>query len=150
MSSAFISHSSPDDGYVAELESLVRAMGYSEVFNDSRSIKPDEKFWPEIEKGITACDTFMVVITSTSMKSAWVEREVDLARQLNKRVVPIWIEDCELPSAFADRDVIDFRPRKRIKDRKLAPSRITNIRPRSSSAATIGSMPSMRPGRIRS
>ncbi len=88
---AFISHSSPDDGYVAELESLVRVMGYSEVFNDVHSIKPDEQFWPEIVDGVTACDTFIVVITRASIKSAWVKREVDLARQLKKKVVPIWI-----------------------------------------------------------
>lgn len=126
---AFISHSSPDDGYVAELESFVRAMGYAEVFNDSRSIKPDEKFWPEIEKGITACDALIVVITPASLKSAWVQREVDLARSLTKTVVPVWIEDCELPPTFADRDVIDFRPKKRVKDRKIAPSRILRHSP---------------------
>ncbi len=129
MPSAFISHSSPDDGYVAELESLVRAMGYTEVFNDCRSVKPDEQFWQEIVEGITACDTFMVVITTASMKSAWVEREVDLARQLSKTVVPIWIEECKLPATFADRDVIDFRPRNRIHGRKVAPSRILRHSP---------------------
>ena len=64
-----------------------------------------------------------------SVKSAWVEREVEFARQLNKKVMPFWIEDCELPSTFDGRDVIDLRPRRRIKDRKLAPSRITKHSP---------------------
>ncbi len=127
--SAFISHSSPDDGYVAELESLVRAMGYDEVFNDVHAIKPDDQFWPKIEKGITACDTLMVVITTASLKSPWVLKEVELARSLEKRVVPIWIEDCKIPPTFADRDVIDFRPKSRIKDRKIAGSRILRHAP---------------------
>jgi tetratricopeptide (TPR) repeat protein len=126
---AFISHSTPDDGYVAELESLLRAMGYSEVFNDVHAIKPDEKFWPRVEREITDCDTFVVVLTTASRESVWVAREVELARDLKKTVVPIWIEDCDLPATFADRDVIDFRPGKRVTDRKLAPSRILRHAP---------------------
>ena len=59
----------------------------------------------------------------------WVQREVELARQLQKTVVPIWIEDCELPATFADRDVIDFRPSRRIKDRKIGPMRILRHAP---------------------
>ena len=51
---AFVSHSTADDSYVAEMESFLRAAGYDEVFNDVRAIRPDEKFWPEIEKGIAS------------------------------------------------------------------------------------------------
>jgi hypothetical protein len=71
----------------------------------------------------------MVVLTTASMKSAWVKREVELARQLDKTVVPIWIEECELPETFADRDVIDFRPRNRISGRKIGPLRISRHSP---------------------
>jgi hypothetical protein len=53
MRRAFVSHSTVDDGYVAEMESFLRAAGYDEVFNDAHAIHPDEKFWPTIEKGIS-------------------------------------------------------------------------------------------------
>ncbi len=49
MPRAFVSHSSADDRYVAEMESFLRAAGFEEVFNDVSAIKPDEKFWPKIE-----------------------------------------------------------------------------------------------------
>jgi hypothetical protein len=75
---AFVSHSSADDRYVAEMESFLRAAGFDDVFNDVRSIQPDEKFWPEIEKGIANCDSFVVVITAASNSSEWVKREVEL------------------------------------------------------------------------
>ncbi len=124
MPRAFISHSSPDDGYVAEFDSLLCSLGF-EVFNDVHSIKPDRKFWPEIEAGIRDCDVFFVVITPASMNSRWVKDEIAFADSINKEVRPVWIEDCELPPRFADRDVIDFRPKSRVKSRKLAPSKLT-------------------------
>ena len=58
---AFISHSTDDDSYVAEIESLLRALDVDEVFNDVHAIKPDEKFWPAIEKG---CNGLMIPDTS--------------------------------------------------------------------------------------
>src|SRR6516225_6548582 len=129
MPSAFISHSTPDDGYVAELESFIRALGYDKVFNDSRSIQPDARFWPEIESGILAHDVVIVVITCASMYSPWVQEEIAFADQHQKKVLPVWIEDCDLPDRFCDRDVIDFRPKRRVKDRKMAPSRILRHSP---------------------
>jgi tetratricopeptide (TPR) repeat protein len=112
---AFISHSTANDSYVAELESFLRRLGYTSVFNDVHSIQPDERFWPAIEQGIREHDDLIVVITTASATSEWVRREIELARSLNKTIVPIWIEDCVLPATFADRDVIDFRPSNRTK-----------------------------------
>jgi hypothetical protein len=36
MRSAFVSHSTSDDRYVAEMDSLLRAASFDEVFNDKR------------------------------------------------------------------------------------------------------------------
>ena len=114
MRRAFVSHSSADDRYVAEMESFLRnAAGFDEVFNDVSAIQPDEKFWTRIEEGITNCDSFVVVITAASSASDWVKREVEYARSLPRKVIPLWVEDCPRPPTFADRDVIDFRPRTR-------------------------------------
>ncbi|MES2922109.1 MAG: toll/interleukin-1 receptor domain-containing protein [Verrucomicrobiota bacterium] len=113
MRRAFVSHSTHDDSYVAELDSLLRAAGFDDVFNDVSSIKPDEQFWQEIEKGITECDSLFVVITAASNDSDWVKREVECARSLGKKVIPLWVEDCSVPAIFAARDVIDLRRRTR-------------------------------------
>lgn len=89
MRSAFVSHSTCDDRYVAEMESFLRAAGFDDVFNDVSAIRPDEKFWPEIEKGIANCDTLVVVvITSASNASEWVKWEVEYARGLSKKIIP--------------------------------------------------------------
>jgi TIR domain-containing protein len=128
MRRAFVSHSTADDSYVAEMESFLRAAGFHEVFNDVSAIRPDEQFWPVIEKGIADADTLVVVITTASNSSAWVKREVDCARGLSKKIIPVWIEDCPIPPAFADRDVIDFRPRTR-EERRFDISRFVKYAP---------------------
>ena len=126
---AFLSHSSPDDGYVQEMVQYLRALGYVEVFNDSHTIEPDEEFWPRIEQAILACDAFVVVLSHASVKSVWVDREVQFARANGKRVIPIRIDDCKLPASFKGHDVIDLRQGRG--DRvKIAPSRILRHSPK--------------------
>jgi tetratricopeptide (TPR) repeat protein len=125
---AFLSHSSPDDRYVQEMVQFVRALGFDEVFNDSHTIEPDEEFWPRIEKGISECDAFVVILSPASVKSYWVDREVQFARDQKKRVIPLWIEDCKLPPSFDGRDVIDLRQGRGDK-LKIAPSRIMKHSP---------------------
>ncbi|MCX6879728.1 MAG: TIR domain-containing protein [Verrucomicrobia bacterium] len=128
MRSAFVSHSTADDSFVAEMESFLRAAGFEDVFNAVHAIMPDEQFWPRIEQGITDCDTFVVVITAAATNSEWVKREVALARRLGKRIIPVWREDCPLPPDFTDRDVIDFRTRAR-KERRIDIDRILKYAP---------------------
>ncbi len=124
MSSAFISHSSPDDRYVAEFVQLVRSLGFDEVFNDSHTIEPDALFWTRIEQGIREADAFVVVLSHASVKSYWVDREVQFARELGKRVIPVRIDDCKPPAGFDGRDVIDLRQGRGDKV-KLSPSKLS-------------------------
>jgi hypothetical protein len=128
MPSEFMSHSSPDDGYVAHMERFVRGLGYDDVFNDGHTMVPDEPFWERIEKGIGDCDAFVVILSQASVKSIWVDREVQFARGLGKKVIPIRIDDCTLPTTFEGRDVIDLRPG-RGDALKIAPSRILRHAP---------------------
>jgi tetratricopeptide (TPR) repeat protein len=128
MRRAFVSHSTADDSYVAEMESLLRAAGFDEVFNDDSAIRPDEQFWPAIEKGIEDCDTLVVVISSASMTSEWVKREVEYARGLSKNIIPLRIDDCSIPPIFDGRRVIDFRPPSR-QERRFDISRIVKYAP---------------------
>ena len=147
---AFISHSSPDDRYVQEMVQFVHTLGYDEVFNDSHTIATRRALLGRGSRRASCeCDAFVVVLSHASVKSYWVDREVQFAREHGKKVIPVRIDDCKLPPSFDGRDVIDLRQgavTKSSSPRHASP----NIRPRSSSAATNGSMRSMRPGQIRS
>jgi TIR domain len=125
MSSAFVSHSSSDDRYVQEMVQYLRTLGYDEVFNDGHTIAPDELLWTRIEKGIRECDAVVVILSHATVKSQWVDREVQFARDHGKKVIPVRIDDCKLPPSFDGRDVIDLRQGRGDKV-KIATSRITN------------------------
>ena len=138
---AFVSHSSPDDRYVQELVRFLQTIGYDEVFNDSHTIKPDELCWERIEKGILGCDAFVFVLSHASVKSCWVDREVQFAREQEKKVIPVRIDDCKLPSSFNGRDVNDRAGKSRSVTRSISVHHASpGTRRKSSSAATNGSM----------
>lgn len=128
MPSAFISHSSQDDAYASELEQLIRHLGYAEVFNDDRSIAPDELFAPRIEQAIRDCDVFVVVFSRHSVLSRQVAYEIELARLYARKLIPLRIDDCALPPGFDDRDVVELW-RERLRKPKLAVSRIARHAP---------------------
>lgn len=125
---AFISHATADDGYVAELESFLRAAGLAEVFNDAASIRPDDAFWPAIQQGIADSELVVCVISAASSASDWVRREVEHARSLGRRVIGLRIDDAPLPPHFAAVDVVNFRVG-RSAEKRLDLSRILRYAP---------------------
>ncbi|MEY4749488.1 MAG: hypothetical protein RIQ60_1702 [Pseudomonadota bacterium] len=114
---AFISHATADDSYVAEMESFLRRLHMADVFNDAASIRPDEPIWPRIQQGIEESDFLVAIVSAASTASEWVSREVEHARGLGKTVIGVRIDDSPLPALFADRDVVDLRPRHRAEKR---------------------------------
>ncbi|MEO0447090.1 MAG: TIR domain-containing protein, partial [Verrucomicrobiota bacterium] len=104
----FLSHSSKDDLFIQQLHPLLRDLGLGTIFNDAYSLRTGSEFWPEIEQAITECQKFVVVVSSASMASKWVPKEVELARSLNKEIFPILIEDCDT-SLFDGITMRDFR-----------------------------------------
>ena len=109
----FLSHSTEDDSYVAEMESFIRSLIEGNVFNDVHSIPAGEEFWPEIKNAIHTCKLFYVIVSTHSIKSKWVKDEIELARFKKKRVIGLRIDDCDASALFSGRDVIDLRPGRR-------------------------------------
>ena len=63
----------------------------------------------EIEKAIRESDVFVIVISPSSLKSPWVERETILALDLDKPIIPILYKDAILPIHLNNLVQIDFR-----------------------------------------
>lgn len=127
MPSVFISHSSHDDSFVGELTQFFKGLKYDSIFNDSHALKPDECFWERILCEIARCDAFVVVLSEHSVKSAWVEREIQEARRLHKQVIPIRIDRCQPPVCLNAHNLVEFRHL--VGPREIAPSRITRHAP---------------------
>ena len=112
MSSIFLSHSSIDKPFVRKLAADIRRSGFF-VWVDEAEIKIGDSLIEKIENGIDNTDFLGVVISSASIKSEWVNREVRIALSqeiLGKRikVLPILLENVAIPSFLIDKKYADF------------------------------------------
>jgi hypothetical protein len=81
---------------------------------DMAEIKPGDSLLEKIKPAIKAVDYLVVLISSNSVSSDWVKREVQIAMtdEVNTRrlkVIPLKIAECEMSSFLEGRDYIDFR-----------------------------------------
>lgn len=112
MSSIFLSHNSKDKPFVRKLADDLRKKGHY-VWVDEAEIKVGDSLIGKIEEGIENTEYLGVVISNNSNKSEWVNREVRTALNQeihNKKVkvLPILIEDAEIPPFLIDKKYADF------------------------------------------
>ena len=114
--SLFISYSKADQEIVTRLVSRLQAEGV-EVWVDYKEIGGGESVSKKIGQAIKTCLHFVVVLSESSAKAPWVEKEVGIAlsQQLGSRtarkVIPIRLDDCEVPPILSDLAYVDFRKR---------------------------------------
>ena len=99
MADIFISYCSKDRAQAEQLIELLASAGLS-VWIDRQGIVGAEKWATEIVEGIKGCSTFILLLSPNSVKSENVLRELSLASEKRKRVLPIDLEPIELPSSF--------------------------------------------------
>jgi hypothetical protein len=110
MAKVFLSHSTTDDRLVSQVQAFLRAVNDGDVFNDIVSIPAGAEFWAEIEQGIEECERLVRIVSRDSIRSEWIQREVELARSLGKPIIPVRIDNCDIPPFLATVNVLDFRP----------------------------------------
>jgi formylglycine-generating enzyme required for sulfatase activity len=109
----FLSHSSIDKPFVRQLAARLRLIGLA-PWLDEVEIKPGASLIGEIEHGLSTSRYLFAVMSEHSVRSKWVSEEIRaiLSRQIasgNIAVVPIRIDDCEMPMFLADKKYVDFR-----------------------------------------
>src|SRR5690606_634338 len=104
----FISHSTRNNDFTRLLAESLRKHGF-EVWVDLDSIRDGDPWLRSIEAAIEACDAAVVVMSQAARDSEWVEREVLMVMNLNKRLYITLIEDVPLPLHLINRQFTDFR-----------------------------------------
>lgn len=99
MADIFISYSRKDSDHALSLAEKLRADGI-QVWIDQHGIIGAEKWATEIVEGIKGCSTFILLISPDSVASENVLRELSLANESRKRILPVEIQRIELPSSF--------------------------------------------------
>jgi hypothetical protein len=112
MSDVFISYSRHDREFVRRLHDRLAAE-QRDVWVDWEDIPPSARWRPEIERAIEGADTFVCVLSPSSIGSDMCGNESDYAARCHKRIVPLVISDIEasqVRSTIADVNWLFFRP----------------------------------------
>lgn len=109
----FLSHSSKDKPFVSRLATDLKSKGVP-VWFDQWELKVGDSLTEKIEHGISQSGWLAVVISNSSVNSDWVQKELRAAqaRELRDKsvfVLPIIIDDCEIPLFLLDKLYADFR-----------------------------------------
>lgn len=113
MAKIFISYSSNDKEFARKLVSDLFDLEH-EPWLDEWEIKVGECIPSKIEHGVSEADYVVVILSPSSVKSGWVEREwkTKYWEEIEKNktlVLPILIEDCRIPPLLKTKKYADFR-----------------------------------------
>lgn len=88
----FISYSRRDTAVADALATGLSSRGF-EILIDRRSLPFGERWQAELSELIRRCDTVVWLISAASVKSKWVNWELDEVAKRAKRLVPVIIDD---------------------------------------------------------
>lgn len=109
----FICHASEDKPFVERLCSLLDENDVP-VWYDRREIKAGDSIVERVSEGLGTASHLVLVLSPSSVQKPWVKKEFSsaLMRQLQNAaivVVPLLIDECEVPALLADIKYIDCR-----------------------------------------
>ena len=111
--SIFLCHASKDKPIVRSIAERLVKLG-ADVWLDEAEIFVGDSLIEKIQDGIKNSDFLGVVLSPRSVKSIWVKKEVEAAliqeiEASDAKVLPILIEDCDIPLFLRPKKYADFR-----------------------------------------
>ena len=95
----FISYSSQDQERVVKIADKLRSAGVS-IWVDESGIGAATLWSKEIATAIKSCRVLVLMVTPNSVKSKNVVKEVSLAAEQNKQILPVILEPTQIPEAL--------------------------------------------------
>jgi len=113
----FISYSHQDKEFVDGLVQDLHNSGIS-IWVDSAEIKLGDSLIDKVSEGIDKMEYLAVVLSSASVNSSWVKKEVAVAmnqeiRGKKIKVLPLLHRECEIPNFLQDKKYADFTEEER-------------------------------------
>lgn len=103
----FFSYSRKDSDFALELGKKLREVG-ANIWLDQLDISPGTNWDNSIQKALENSDTLLVILSKTSVISKNVNDEYSYALEEGKRVVPVLLEDCDIPFRLKRLQYADF------------------------------------------
>lgn len=111
MARVFISYSSKDKSFVADLADNLRTDGV-EVWFDDWEIKVGHSLVEKINEGMESSDCLLLVLSPSSVVSRWVQEELSaayaLAMEMKITILPLLIAKCDIPPLLKNRRYADY------------------------------------------
>jgi restriction endonuclease Mrr len=103
-----------DDEYAARIIADKMLKKGFKVLPDMYELDTVDALTSAIQNAISASDYLVVLLSPNSVKSTWVQQELNaaLARELTTRditLLPVVIADCKIPAVLASRQYLDLR-----------------------------------------
>jgi hypothetical protein len=96
----FLSHSSINRKKATQIADTIRRHGIP-VWYSETNIRGAQQWQDEIGAALKRCDWFIVILSSKSISSIWVKRELTYAlshNQYEDHILPVIIDDCDYES----------------------------------------------------
>jgi hypothetical protein len=109
----FLCHSSADKGWVRMVHDDLTNLGVR-CWLDENKIRVGESIVAKIDEALGSSKTMIAFLSKRSVQSMWAKKEWQsfLSRQLSGgelRILPVVLEECEIPSILSDIKYADFR-----------------------------------------
>ena len=92
----FISYSHKNRQTCERIASVLEKADGFDVWYD-KELSPGEVYRKRIAEIIKTADYFIILISEASIRSEWVLDEVEYAKKIHKKILPIWVEKTDLP-----------------------------------------------------
>ncbi|MCM1236188.1 MAG: toll/interleukin-1 receptor domain-containing protein [Ruminococcus flavefaciens] len=96
----FVSHSSKDEKVVNDILELLRQLNIS-YWKAPEMIPVGSNYAREIPRAIKECEIFLLVLSEASQVSIWIEKEIDMAINCRKTIVPVKIDPAPLNDLYS-------------------------------------------------
>ena len=103
----FVSYSSSDDTVAVDLVSRLEARNVS-CWMAPRDVRPGTTYADALYYAIEAAPVFVVLMSTAANSSDHIARELEIANQMEKRIVPVRLEDFAATGAFFALSVADI------------------------------------------
>jgi hypothetical protein len=109
----FLSYSSDDVASVLVVEQALEKQGLR-VWRDGRQIAAGESFIQKIQAGLSQSRCVVLFNSHKALASTWVQREWNVALTVNMRIIPVRLDDSEVPLLLKPEEFIDLRDSSRL------------------------------------
>lgn len=99
MKKIYIGYDKKDKKKTDEIFEYFERNGIS-CFMAPDSIPEDETYATSVPKAIRECDAFFLILSSAVQESSWIPKEIELAIEEKKKIIPFQIEECSINDTY--------------------------------------------------